>query len=794
MLDISLDDAPTDSELVPRYIATTLDSIEAELYRLKVVQLKTLCRSCKLNANHKKAGLIQLLTTYFNDQFKDPDMMVDKFACIKFVFDKLIKNEPVPLFQELITAKYFNRSLDTVSPKLRGGTGKTHIETSSKSPEKSSAKKNVMTSPYANTIHFEESPFYRLEKMIPESAQKIYVTNGRCTCTIKFHLSRDDFHKLQNDDRQKLYVLCGKVDMSGTKGNSFIQFPSPHEFQMNKQQVIANVKGIKNRPGTTKPADITRYLSKSNAENIFQFIYAFTPSEYILYIYIVKIIPPEEIVQQILSQPKIVKAATLYYLQQTINNDADDDLITTSTVMSLNCPISGTRMVNPVKSDKCKHIECFEALWFLHAQLQVPTWQCSICQIPIKVGNLAVSEFVKDILDHSNDDVDQVKLFPDGSWEPFFEENENDESDSDSDMDDKKDSGAQLGGSIKDTLKRGMETNKISSDKQNSQNGTTTPEPMIISLVSDDEESEEDLNLPPITNSNNSIIDNKEEQSDRLIETRSLDPKKISTTSFTAAQGSDENSQFLDELKARNTMLLEDISSNSGYSTPVRSITLESRHPSILNQQIKFPTYLQTNPFFNGDTESTSAKDIENNSTPAGTSSGQPRSTMIMQDLESQKPRRATGKVGFIPQTVENSNVTISHPVNDVDIPNEPDSMSMAMELTHNHDSGLDSPAEGSRIASVVHTNMGEDSQSIDPALPDVPILPTLPHLDLFSNFVERNAVQTQSDDSKEINEVSSMMKKPIVAPFQPRRIYSTSLPQKRQLSNSSQPPATAEY
>ncbi|CAI5174281.1 ANL_HP_G0129460.mRNA.1.CDS.1 [Saccharomyces cerevisiae] len=53
-------------------------------------------------------------------------------------------------------------------------------------------------------------------------------------------------------------------------------------------------------------------------------------------------------------------------------------LTTTSTIMSLQCPISYTRMKYPSKSINCKHLQCFDALWFLHSQLQIPTWQCPL--------------------------------------------------------------------------------------------------------------------------------------------------------------------------------------------------------------------------------------------------------------------------------------------------------------------------------------------------------------------------------------------------------------------------------
>ena len=39
-----------------------------------------------------------------------------------------------------------------------------------------------------------------------------------------------------------------------------IEFPYQFEIKVNQDEVKANLKGLKNKPGTTKPADITSLL------------------------------------------------------------------------------------------------------------------------------------------------------------------------------------------------------------------------------------------------------------------------------------------------------------------------------------------------------------------------------------------------------------------------------------------------------------------------------------------------------------------------------------------------------
>lgn len=59
---------------------------------------------------------------------------------------------------------------------------------------------------------------------------------------------------------------------------SEIAFPHQVDLKCNGTDVAANLRGVKNKPGTTKPADITSLLSKkdANRENTVELVYALT--------------------------------------------------------------------------------------------------------------------------------------------------------------------------------------------------------------------------------------------------------------------------------------------------------------------------------------------------------------------------------------------------------------------------------------------------------------------------------------------------------------------------------------
>lgn len=91
-------------------------------------------------------------------------------------------------------------------------------------------------------------------------------------------------------------------------------------------------------------------------------------------------------------------------------------MVATSTVLSLKCPLSYTRLSTPCRSVRCQHIQCFDANSYLQLQEQGPQWLCPICNQSAPFENLAVDEYVRDILENTADTTEQVTIEPDGQW------------------------------------------------------------------------------------------------------------------------------------------------------------------------------------------------------------------------------------------------------------------------------------------------------------------------------------------------------------------------------------------
>lgn len=103
-------------------------------------------------------------------------------------------------------------------------------------------------------------------------------------------------------------------------------------------------------------------------------------------------------------------------LDTVISRADDTDIVATSSILSLKCPLSTLRIEVPCRSTICSHNQCFDATSFLQLQEQAPTWTCPICNKMVTFENLQLDQYVDDILKSTPKSVDQVTIEPNGKW------------------------------------------------------------------------------------------------------------------------------------------------------------------------------------------------------------------------------------------------------------------------------------------------------------------------------------------------------------------------------------------
>jgi E3 SUMO-protein ligase PIAS1 len=94
---------------------------------------------------------------------------------------------------------------------------------------------------------------------------------------LKVILSTSTASDLQTDPNLRVMVYCAADSGLKQYTKSDIAFPHQVELKANLDEVKANLRGLKNRPGTTQPADVTAHIrKKANYPNNIVITYALT--------------------------------------------------------------------------------------------------------------------------------------------------------------------------------------------------------------------------------------------------------------------------------------------------------------------------------------------------------------------------------------------------------------------------------------------------------------------------------------------------------------------------------------
>ncbi|KAL2037021.1 hypothetical protein N7G274_010306 [Stereocaulon virgatum] len=260
---------------------------------------------------------------------------------------------------------------------------------------------------------FKSSPFYTVvEPLTPVLECKVRETT-RDNVEAQINLRSDVAEKLATDSSTRVMIYCGADPMSPFSRVD-IEFPYQVEIKINQDEVKANLRGLKNKPGTTRPADITTLLrARAGYRNEMVLTYALTKKKYLMVVNLVKLHPVEDLVSKLKSGKTISKEQVI---REMISRADDADIVATSSIMSLKCPLSTLRIDIPCRSSICSHNQCFDATSFLQLQEQAPTWTCPVCNKAVAYEHLQVDQYVDNILQSTPKSVDQVTIEPDGKW------------------------------------------------------------------------------------------------------------------------------------------------------------------------------------------------------------------------------------------------------------------------------------------------------------------------------------------------------------------------------------------
>lgn len=267
------------------------------------------------------------------------------------------------------------------------------------------------------TIHnFRGDPFFDLQDLVSKPCALPIIQNNRHTVKLPIDLDAKQVDRLRADSTMRVLLFCSSDDFKQAQPTrTMIAFPQQIEVKVNDMNFTANFKGLKNKPGSTKPADLTPFLKKNQAHqnNAVDITYALTTKKFYAVAILVKKRTVNELTERIRSHYVISKASVLKEMQSKAQ---DPDIVATSSVMSLKDPVSYVRINLPCRSNVCTHNQCFDASSFLQLQEQAPTWTCPICSKHAGFEALCIDQYVQEILHQTPSSIEQVTIEPDGHW------------------------------------------------------------------------------------------------------------------------------------------------------------------------------------------------------------------------------------------------------------------------------------------------------------------------------------------------------------------------------------------
>ncbi|ORY86098.1 PINIT domain-domain-containing protein [Protomyces lactucae-debilis] len=259
-------------------------------------------------------------------------------------------------------------------------------------------------------ISFKESPFFTLLEKVSERA---YCTAAaRNTVTTTFMLKEQQLKKLE-EPGYAMMVFSAEAQSSNYMQVP-IEFPTPSELLCNGKKINANLRGLKGKPGTVPPADITKHLQlSSRVSNRIDLTYQGTTRKFCYQVALVKKNSVADLVARVRKGRYLTKESVLAKLRRP----DDDDIEMSSFDLTLKDPLAYTRITLPCRSLNCRHNQCFDCEVFFMSNEQTPTWTCPICTIPIpNEHSIVVDGYFQDILSKVDSEVDTILVDPQGNW------------------------------------------------------------------------------------------------------------------------------------------------------------------------------------------------------------------------------------------------------------------------------------------------------------------------------------------------------------------------------------------
>lgn len=380
-----------------------------QIRNLKIAQLRSLCRCLEFSYGGTRNNLLRNIFLYF-DTVNDAEDAAG-LAAMKDLLRRIEENHPLVTYNEV---HKFYSSRGKSRPRTPSASSAEGLHSQDSHPVRD------------HDINFIDNPFFRLIRKIHVSPQVCLPKKGKNDCYIDFVFDVAEYKLLKKEDPNlRIYLICGrKMTENRVSDDVEIEWPLPHDLYVNDQKIDTKYKGLRHKPGTAKPVDLTELLLVPPKLNKIRINYEDHEETYYVYLYFVRLIPFETVIENIKAQPKIHKNHTIASIKKNTKDLHLEGIEIEDIILSLRDHYTYTKIEIPVKTINCDHLQCFDLRICMTQQYESPTWQCPHCRSRFEVSDLAICEYFEEILNNLKVEVDSVKIAKDGQWSPCIEKKE----------------------------------------------------------------------------------------------------------------------------------------------------------------------------------------------------------------------------------------------------------------------------------------------------------------------------------------------------------------------------------
>ncbi|KAE9542339.1 hypothetical protein AGLY_003466 [Aphis glycines] len=145
------------------------------------------------------------------------------------------------------------------------------------------------------------------------------------------------------------------------------------------------------------PINLNKYIKfNCRAENKLT-ITCSDPDIYMVGVFLAEKLTCEEQIEKLRKRPYRTIETSKEFIKNLMDKKADI-IVDSMVVVTLNDPLTKTRMTLPARGVECIHIQCFDAMEFLKMNENMQTWKCPICRSKVRFENIEIDGYFLNII------------------------------------------------------------------------------------------------------------------------------------------------------------------------------------------------------------------------------------------------------------------------------------------------------------------------------------------------------------------------------------------------------------